>query len=214
MRVLFVIFLSLLLSGCNESEVNALKERNQDLRDEITSLKEQIELLQQTADFHFKQGKDYIKQKKFDAAIDSFNTVIEKYPNDLLVASAKIAVEEASKARDEQIAKEVEVKRAEAMAHEKETAKSGEATSYENFYAKSKTGLNIGKRYRFDACLSSAGDCIYSISENMGQMICGIEPEFDDPSEYEAALRGGTKYCSTIVASMRYGGIIGIHRLH
>lgn len=209
-----VLVAALALAGCNSSEVEALKKENGALKAEVETLKATVAEFKKTADFYFKSGQDSVAAKNWDAAIYSFDTVIKKYPNDPLVGPAKKALEAAEKARQEYrlVAAQQEEQRKAAV--EKENAAVGEEIDYETFYAKSKTGLPLGKRYRFEACLSSSVSCLDNTSEFVNQTICGLEPEFDDEAEYEAVLREGRRQCGTVVASMRYGGTIGIHRLH
>lgn len=204
---LFTALIAVFLSGCNNSEIENLKKENGVLKAEIQKLKE-------TADFHFKSGQDHLAAQDFESAVKSFETVVNKYPNDPLAGSAKESLKKAEEAWKEQKKRLAEQEQAAKAAAENEVAESGEEIGYGAFYAKSITGLTIGKRYRFHACLSAASSCVINISMSVDQNICDIEPEFDDQSEYEAWLSNGTKYCGPIVASMRYGGTIGIHRLH
>ena len=206
-------FLCFALTGCNESELKSLNDENLKLKKEIATLEIEIKKLHETAEYHFRLGQDYLSSDNWDSAIESFNTVIKKYPNDSLVTPARKSLIEAEGKRQAYQEKAAEEERVQNEEREKEIAKSGEEIYYGDFYAKSRTGLTIGKRFKFSACMNQT-PCLRNPDALVDQTICSIEPQFDDQAEYEHWLGTGEKYCGNIVASMLWGGTIAVHRLH
>lgn len=202
-----VVVLGAALSGCGDDELERLKQENAALKAEVTALK-------QTAQYHYQRGQDLLAKEDWAAAEEAFKTVLAKFPKDPLVPEATKALAKATEGRKatEELMAAIEKDHAEARAREE--AQSGEEMEYATFYAKSRTGLPVGKRYRFDACLSSDASCIDARSEFVNQMICGIATDFDDPSELEAALSEGRRTCGPMVASMSSSGTVRLHRLH
>jgi len=85
-----------LVNGCGreeiqrlQSEKQAMKNENETLKSKITSLEQEISKLKETAEFHYQQGVNLLKDNKFQEAKVEFDTVIEKYPESPLVSSAK-----------------------------------------------------------------------------------------------------------------------------
>lgn len=202
------------LAGCNGAEIEALKKENAGLKDEVKSLQVEVNRLQETAENQFKQGQDYLASKDWGLAIRSFNLVITKYPNDPLVSHAKIALMAAEASQQAYLKENEERERVAREASERAAAQNGENIAYGEFYAKLRTGITVGKRYRFDACYSAASSCVIHQSMSVDQAICDIAPQFDDPSEYRNWLSAGQKYCGPIVASALHGGTLAMHRLH
>jgi len=92
-------------------------------------------------------------------------------------------------------------------------ARTGEPIGYGQFYAKTITGMTIGKRYRFKACLSQT-PCLGNSSGDSSQLVCSLDmSSFDDKSEHMKWLETGNNYCGEIVAEMMYSGQISILRL-
>ncbi len=85
-----------LLSGCGKEEIQKLrsenqvtKKENEELKAKIASLVQEIAKLKETAEFHYQQGIDFLKDNKFQEAKTEFDTVVEKYPDSLFVSPAK-----------------------------------------------------------------------------------------------------------------------------
>lgn len=213
-KLTFIAAAVFALTGCNEAEIAALKTENTGLKNEVQTLKVEVSKLQETADFHFKNGQDFLASKDWESAVKSFDTVIRKYPNSPLLTSAKTSLEVAESARQASLKEAEEREREARAASERETAENGEVISYGSFFAKYKTGITAGKRYKFTACYSTASSCVISPSMSVDQNICDITPQFDDKSEYQNWLSEGSKYCGPIVASVLYPGELAIHRLH
>lgn len=203
-KIFLVIALLALISGCDEAELKTLREENARLRSEIEVLIEENRKLKETAEFHFQAGQEYMQSKDWESAASEFQTVLDKYPNDPLNEHAKSMLSKAKDAISEEQAKRA-----------KELAESGEAIDYGLFYAKSKTGMNVDKRYRFVACINQI-PCINSPDPSIrtSQNICSVSPQFDDPSEYERWLSVGQEYCGEMVAGIQWGGRIAVYRLH
>lgn len=212
-RLLLTIPLALILIDCDKSELESAKHENERLRSRIEHLAVEVRKLQETADYHFRQGKDQIAAKQWNDAITSLRNVIDKYPNAPLVDPAREALLIAERERDAENQRKVVAEAAASRAREKEIKGSGEPVSYGTFYAKYKTGLQIGKRYRFVACLHQ-GSYIDSSEPGRSQLIVNVYMQFDDVSEYEQWLTSGREHCGTIVAAMLWGGRIAISRLH
>ena len=87
--VMAASIVSMMLYGCSQKEFNNLRLENQQLKSEMASLKQEIEQLKETADYHYRQGMDLISSKNFEEAKVEFETIIEKYPNSSLTVSAK-----------------------------------------------------------------------------------------------------------------------------
>lgn len=202
------------LAGCNRTEIDALKNENSGLKNEVKSLQAEVNRLQDTAENRFKQGQEYLASKDWALAIRSFNIVITKYPNDPLSSLAKTALMTAESLQKTYLKEVEESERDARAAAEKAIAEEGESIAYGDFYALLRTGIKVGKRYKFDACYSTASSCVINRSMSVDQNICDIEPRFDDPSEYSSWLSAGTKYCGPIVASALWGGTVAMHRLH
>lgn len=207
------LLLTIALVGCQGSEVDQLKTENVRLRSEVDKLTAENMQLKATAEYHFRLGRDYLSSNQFDSAIAAFQTVIDKYPQDSLVGPARESLIHAEKERNAERDKRNEEARAVEEARDREVADSGEPVDFGVFYAKSKTGMQVGKRYRFRACLNQI-PCVNSAEHGVSQSICSVDPQFDDVSEYERWLSSGQSHCGTIVAAMQYGGSIGVYRLH
>lgn len=206
------ILLPAILASCHGSEVEGLKAENARLRSEMAKLESENKTLKATADYHFRVGQDYLASKDWGAAITSFQTVLDKYPNDSLVGPSRESLAQAEQARNTERARRAEEERVANADREKEMAESGGPIAYGAFYAKSKTGLTVGKRYRFSACLDQY---LFISSREPGvRQSIGIVAQFDDRSEYERWLSSGKDHCGTIVASMLWDGHIAVHRLH
>jgi len=106
------------ISGCGkadiqklQSEKEALKSENEALKGKIASLEQEILKLKETAEFHYQQGIDLLKDSKYEEAKAAFEAVIEKYPASSLVSSAK--------QRLETVNREIKKLEAEKLAEEK-----------------------------------------------------------------------------------------------
>jgi tetratricopeptide (TPR) repeat protein len=96
-------------------------------------------------------------------------------------------------------------------------ARSGEPISYSQFYAKARTSMQPGKRYRFQASLNQYG-CLDAIDYSGNQSLCEADTgNFDDNSEKLKFFESGVNYKGEVVAGMVYGsnggGVIAIYRL-
>ena len=96
-------------------------------------------------------------------------------------------------------------------------SRSGEPISYAQFYAKARTSMHPGKRYRFQASLNQFG-CLDTIDHSGNQALCSVDMSlFDDNTEQVKWLESGVDYKGEVVAEMVYasggGGIIAINRL-
>ncbi len=200
-------------SGCYKKEMEAAQAEKAQLAAENTQLKAEVQKLKETAQYHFQQGQDFLSGDNFDSAIASFRLVTDKYPNDPLVAAANKSIAAATQKKAAAAEQKRREEAAAARAREKEMAESGEPVDYGRFYAKSRTGLTVGKRYGFHACLSTT-PCLQESQYGTGQVICSLNMDFDNQAEYERWLESGQKHCGTIVASMNWGGSITVHRLH
>jgi hypothetical protein len=100
-RVLgFVLWISILLLGCADPELEKLRAENEILKKEVVNLKA-------TADYHFQKGVDALNSQDYVSAIGEFDTVISKYPSSPLVGHARkklqfAKVKEESKRREEE----------------------------------------------------------------------------------------------------------------
>lgn len=199
-----LIALSALLLGCNDAEIKFLKEENATLKVQIKALAEENKKLKETAEYHFKSGQDHMMSGDWKSAAAEFQIVIDKYPNDPLTENSKSMLLQANSAIADEVAR-----------HEKELSERGEPIEYGEFYAKTKTGMPIGKRYRFTACINQI-PCINSQDPSIRskQSVCSVSPEFDDPDEYASFLSEGRQYCGEIVAGMQWGGTVAVYRLH
>jgi len=62
---------------------------NSQLKEKVATLESENSKLKETADYHYQTGLDKIKASDFPTAKSEFETVISKYPANLLVSSAK-----------------------------------------------------------------------------------------------------------------------------
>jgi hypothetical protein len=188
--------------GCYKTELESATKENSQLRTQVKQLTEDVKKLENTAEHHFRTGKDQFDKKKWGDAIASFNTVIEKYPTDPLVANAKVALDEVNQAEAEADAQ-----------RQKEFTLSGEPIYYKEFYVKTRTGIKNGKRYRFIACLDHAYNAIKVSKFDSDHTIVGVAMSFDERMEFERLLSGPSLYCGTIVAAL-LDGQVTVYRLH
>lgn len=214
MRIVVLLGLVAIASGCSNSELNAAKKENLELKAQVALLHAEVEKLKETADFVYKKGQEQLKANELEGAAKSFEDVIRKYPNDPLVGPARTAHKEAIEMIERKAAEAAKENEVKAEAYRKEIAESGEEIEYAAFYAKSQIGLPIGKRFRFNACVSSTATCIENTSKYGGQSICDVEPQFEDSAEYENFLRVGRPQCGVVVVSLLHGGRLAMHRLH
>ncbi|EEO27640.1 hypothetical protein OFAG_00793 [Oxalobacter formigenes HOxBLS] len=210
---LTVVLMSVALVGCNGAESEKLKAENAALKSQVEKLESENNKLRETAQYHFRLAQDHIAAKNWSEAIASLQTVITKYPNDALVGPARESLSRAVQARDMERARLAEQERLESEARAREVAESGEPVSYGAFYAKAKMGNDVGKRYRFDACLNQI-PCIYPMGNGNKQDICLVKPMFDDTGELEQWLSSGEKHCGTIVAAVGSRDEAIVYRLH
>jgi hypothetical protein len=96
---------------------------------------------------------------------------------------------------------------------ERQEAVTGVPIDYPTFYAKSHTGLPVGKRYNFHAILTH-DLCIQSDPHVTYDLLCSTRADFDKQEEYESLLRETGYGEGTIVASMGADGTINIHSFH
>lgn len=66
-----------------------MKTENKQLRSAITELETENKQIKSTAWYYFGLGRDYLASDNVDAAISSFQTVIDKFPDDGLADSAR-----------------------------------------------------------------------------------------------------------------------------
>jgi cell division protein FtsB len=106
----FVGIFLFLMNGCGKEEMQKLRSENEAIKNEeqmtkkenealkvkIVSLEQEIAKLKETADYHYQQGVDLLKDNKFQEAKAEFDTVIEKYPESPFVSSAKQHLEKIS----------------------------------------------------------------------------------------------------------------------
>jgi hypothetical protein len=202
--------MGLLLSGCYKSDWEATKTENDKLKSRIAQLEDEIKKLQETAQYYFQQGQDQLAGGKFAEAKVAFNTVIEKFPNDPLVPSAKKSLAIAETRQAAEMAKQKQAEVAAARTRERLEALRGIDIDYRTFYAKAEgTGLPLGKRYRFVAevnqhfCLADAG------SNMLGaHLMCtqGIEQlDHDNSDRLEQFLKGPNTQTMHVTAEMLEG---------
>jgi len=110
-----------LISGCGQEELQKLRSENEDLRNKVISLQQEVQKLKETADYHYQQGVDFFAASRYDEARIEFETVIKKYPLSPLVTSAEkqlgIVRKELEKIEAQRIAEE---RRLEAQRREEE----------------------------------------------------------------------------------------------
>lgn len=183
----------LLLLNCNSDKIAALSKQNSDLTESLNKLKDQTKALEaenanlkNTATFFFQRGIDFKSKSDFDNALMDMQSVIDKFPSDILVPKAKKELD--------LIGKEVEARKQKALAEgqeqrrreEAEARLNGVATTFEDFNAEATAGgVPAGKRFRFRVLLNNdlrMRDEAFSISPH-------AVAAFDDPQQYKAFLR-------------------------
>jgi len=213
-RLLFALALATLCS-CKNPKVESLETQNAQLRERLQKLQYENAQLRETAQYHFQLGQRYVSSRKWAEACASFRTVISNYPNDPLAQTARTALGEAEREQAAETKNQLDAEIKKRATQEKERAEAGEPIDYGVFFAKTNTGLQIDKRYRFTACINHA-PCLNSETQIPFQPICSLELQLseDDVARYERGLAGASKYCGIIVAGMLDDGKIGIYRLH
>ncbi len=87
--ILGAILMMFLFIGCGQQEIANLQSENELLKKKITSMEQEISKLKETADYHYKQGVDFLSANKYEEALTEFKTVIKKYPTSPLIANSK-----------------------------------------------------------------------------------------------------------------------------
>ncbi len=217
------------LTGCYKSEWESAKVESEQAKSQVTQLqseldkaKAEIAKLQETAEYHFQQGQENLKTGRYAEAVESFKTVIARFPNDRLVIPAQkslksaqeiFAAETEEKARAEAEAQWAQTRAAEAAerAQADRERLSGTPIDYADFYAKFKSGaLVTDKRYRFQALIES-GSTLWATSG--GKHIVLTHARYDDRAQHEALLKGPERQNRTIVASGADRDWVNIHRV-
>ena len=85
-----VLFLA---TGCGKEEMQKLRSENEELKQTVATLEKEISKLKETAEFHYQQGIDLLKDSKSEKAKAELEAVIEKYPDSSLVGSASQQLE-------------------------------------------------------------------------------------------------------------------------
>jgi hypothetical protein len=154
------------------------------------------------ADYFYGMGSYLQATGNLSGAKEAFEAVLAKFPASDVVDKAKQRLADVETA----IASQEQAK----LAEEQEN---GTPIAYVDFYAKSHTGLEVGKRYRFRAAIDQML-CLSDTPDDLTHINCGTEAAFDSDAEYEAFLRGPERVMGTIVASMSSGaGRIQIHKV-
>jgi len=99
MKKLFLVFLvlmSLLIIGCGREE-KKLRNENEVLKAKVVDLEREIAKLKETAEFHYQQGVDFLKENKFQEAKAKFEAVVGKYPTSPWVNSANQELEKVNR---------------------------------------------------------------------------------------------------------------------
>lgn len=79
--------------GCGKEEMQKLRSENEGLKQKVATLEEEISKLKETAESHYQQGIDLLKDSKYEEAKSELEAVIDKYPDSSLVSSAKQQLE-------------------------------------------------------------------------------------------------------------------------
>jgi hypothetical protein len=79
--------------GCGKEEMQKLRSENEELKQRVATLEKEISKLKETAEFHYQQGIDLLKDSNYEEAKVELEAVIEKYPVSSLVSSAKQQLE-------------------------------------------------------------------------------------------------------------------------
>jgi hypothetical protein len=142
---------------------------------------------------------------------------VKKFPTSNLVPSAKQRLAEIDSAISELKAKEAaaaqkikeEQEAAEQRAREEEKL-NGTSTSYSSFYAMTRTGIQVNKRYRFSAQVAQ----YLALGSDSSQIISSVVADFDSTENYKEFLAsGGNWQTHTVVASLGTDGKFHIHRI-
>ena len=196
-----------LLKGCYQPEWDRLKAENARLEDENRRLKDEAQLADKRCEDLLAQNqcapapaKPKPKKKKKVAA------VLPK-----LRASTKAARRMAVVAKRQDEAVQAAAKKE--MPVEDEPECGGEPIDYSSFYAGVRTGLPVGKRFCFKACISMT-PCLGGLHDFNEAVICRIKLDLDDQAEQEGWVKTKKVYCGQIVGSFNDKGGVSIHRLH
>ena len=195
-----------LLRGCYQSEWDRLRAENDRLEDENRRLKEGAQL----ADQHC---QDLLAQNQCAPAVPK-----AVYKRKVAAVVPKVRVGRKFKrpapalANRQQEAVQASAKR-EAPVVEDEPECGGEPIDYASFYNGVHTGLPVGKRFCFKACISRT-PCIGGLHDFNETVICNLKMDFDDQAEQEGWVKTKKIYCGQIVGSYIDKAGVSIHRLH
>jgi predicted translin family RNA/ssDNA-binding protein len=86
----FVFFLSFCMFGCgiNKDEYNKVVSENQQLKEEILQLEDEITKLKETDQFYYQSGAEEFANGKFEEAIEWMNNLKLKFPQSTLITSS------------------------------------------------------------------------------------------------------------------------------
>ncbi len=80
-----------------QSELGKANRENDQLKADLAQSKAEIAKLEETAQYHFQKGQENLKTGQYAEAVESFKTVIARFPNDRLVIPAQKSLMSAQK---------------------------------------------------------------------------------------------------------------------
>lgn len=183
----------------------------------VEALQAENARLQETPDYQYRQAVDLQNEGALVEARTAFETILKKFPTSNLVPSAKQRLAEVNSAilelkakHDAAMQKLKEQEEADEQRAKEEEKLNGTSTSYSSFYAMTRTGIQVNKRYRFRAEVAQ----YLALGSGSGQIISSVVADFDSTENYKAFLAsGGSWQAHTVVASLGNDGNIHIHRI-
>jgi len=91
-NIICLLSLLLLITGCNQQEINKLRDENHNLKNEILLLKQEVSVLKETADNYYRMAESLNNSGDLESAHSKYSELIEKYPASSLSKYAKIKI--------------------------------------------------------------------------------------------------------------------------
>ncbi len=101
-KILFICcIICILFNGCDKKEINTLKAENQQLKNRIIQLEDEIKSLKETDQYYYQQAIALLNEQKYQEAQDKFSELIAKFPASILLSEAKERLQEIKQNRQE-----------------------------------------------------------------------------------------------------------------
>jgi hypothetical protein len=98
MKIIVLVFLALTLFGCGipKEEYDNVVSENQELKEKILQLENEIKTLKETDQYYYQSGSDEFSNKNYKEVIEWMNNLKLKFPNSSLIDSANKLTKDAN----------------------------------------------------------------------------------------------------------------------